>query len=141
MSTRGYIAIKENDKYKTIYHHWDSYPEYLGKLLLKHYSDINKVKEAISKGDASLWKRNINPPKNAIHNYENAYPDTSIFYHRDRKEDLNISYFHTKKSLIKNAYDCDIEYLYLFDIDINTWLVTEPYYDCNGEPSSFIRLQ
>ena len=46
MATRGYIAIKEDDEARAIYHHWDSYPSYLGKLLLEHYSNIDKIKES-----------------------------------------------------------------------------------------------
>ena len=141
MATRGYIAIKENDKFKAIYHHWDSYPEHLGKLLLEHYSNVNKIKDAISHGDASLWAKNISPPNNAIHSCDNKFPDTSIFYHRDRKEDLNISDFRTNKSLIKNAARNGIEYLYVFDTDTNKWLVTKPYYNrTTGDISNFMNL-
>lgn len=141
MATRGYIAIKEDGEFKAIYHHWDSYPSHLGKLLLEHYSNVDKIKEAISYGDASSWDKNISPPNNATHNYENKFPDTSVFYHRDRKEDLSISYFPTVKSMIKIATKRWVDYLYLFDTDTNTWLVTRPYYNPNtGDVSNFINL-
>ena len=141
MATRGYIAIKENDEPRAIYHHWDSYPSYLGKLLLEHYSNIDKIKEAISYGDASFWDKNISPPKNATHNYENKYPNTSVFYHRDRNQDLHIGHFLSTNQMIMSAFRNAIEYLYLFDIDKNRWLVTRPYYNSyTGDISNFIDL-
>lgn len=36
-----------------IYHHWDGYPEGLGKTLLKQYNDYNTILNLLLGGDAS----------------------------------------------------------------------------------------
>jgi len=60
MSTRGRIAIKRKDgSYLSVYHHSDSYPEYLGKLLINHYNDEQKLLDAIMLGDSSAWNETI----------------------------------------------------------------------------------
>ena len=128
MATRSFIAIKENGSYRAVYQHFDSYPSCLGKLLLEHYSDADKVREAISLGDASYWDENIHPPKGAIHNFDIKYPGVSVFYCRDRNQDLEISEYKTVKELVKDVYGGMIEYLYIFDKDINKWLFTSLRY-------------
>lgn len=55
MSTRAHIVKKlNNGKYIGIYHHNDSYPEYLGELLLTYYDTEEKLDKLISLGDMSF---------------------------------------------------------------------------------------
>lgn len=55
MSTRAHIVKKlNNGKYIGIYHHNDSYPEYLGELLLTYYDTEEKLDKLISLGDISF---------------------------------------------------------------------------------------
>jgi hypothetical protein len=56
MSTRGNIAIQLNPSgltFKTIYNHFDSYPDTLGALLLDKYNTAYLANELIDQGDCS----------------------------------------------------------------------------------------
>ena len=57
MATRGRIGIELSDgSILSSYHHWDSYPEWLGKILTTHYNTRAKVAELIDGGDmSSAW--------------------------------------------------------------------------------------
>jgi hypothetical protein len=55
MSTRGRIGIELSDgSILSAYHHWDSYPSWLGRILKTHYNTREKVAELIDGGDMSL---------------------------------------------------------------------------------------
>ena len=126
MATRSFIAIKEKDTFKAVYHHSESYHEYLGRLLLEHYSDVDKVREAISFGDASIWKENIHPPKDKLHDFDDRHPDVSVFYNRDRGDtECDCTNHATQKALILDAYNSWAEYLYIFNVTTNKWSVVD----------------
>ena len=57
MATRGRIGLQLKDgSVLSAYHHWDSYPEWLGKQLVEHYPTRDKVAELIDGGDmSSCW--------------------------------------------------------------------------------------
>ena len=57
MATRGRIGIELADgSILSSYHHWDSYPEWLGRILNTHYNTKEKVAELIDGGDmSSCW--------------------------------------------------------------------------------------
>ena len=54
MATRSLIGIKlDNNIVKTIYCHWDGYPEHNGKLLVENYTSPASVFELMELGDLS----------------------------------------------------------------------------------------
>ena len=57
MSTRSRIGIQLSDEsVLSVYHHWDGYPEWLGRILKTHYNTKEKVAELIDGGDmSSCW--------------------------------------------------------------------------------------
>jgi hypothetical protein len=57
MSTRSRIGLElKNKSILSVYHHWDGYPEWLGRILKTHYSTREKVAELIDGGDmSSCW--------------------------------------------------------------------------------------
>ena len=57
MSTRSRIGIQlEDGSVLSAYHHWDGYPEWLGRVLLRHYNSYDKAKALIDGGDmSSAW--------------------------------------------------------------------------------------
>ena len=61
MATRGRIGLQLKDgSVLSSYHHWDSYPEWLGKQLVDHYPTRDKVAELIDGGDmSSCWSDSI----------------------------------------------------------------------------------
>jgi len=71
MATRSRIGIELSDgSILSAYHHWDGYPEWLGRILTTHYNTKEKVSELIDGGDmSSCW----NDDKQAEH-YGNCPP-------------------------------------------------------------------
>jgi hypothetical protein len=57
MATRSRIGLELPDgSILSAYHHWDSYPEWLGRILNTHYNTKEKVAELIDGGDmSSCW--------------------------------------------------------------------------------------
>ena len=54
MSTNSRIGIKvAENAIVSVYHHWDGYPEWLGKVLTEQYNNIESVTELIDGGDMS----------------------------------------------------------------------------------------
>jgi hypothetical protein len=54
MATRGRIGLELSDgSILSVYHHWDSYPEWLGRILKTHYNSKELAAELISGGDMS----------------------------------------------------------------------------------------
>ena len=59
MGTRSRIGIQlSDDSILSVYHHWDGYPEWLGRILTTHYNSREKVAELIDGGDMSVcWTK------------------------------------------------------------------------------------
>ena len=57
MATRSRIGIEFNDgSILSAYHHWDGYPQWLGRILETHYNTKEKVADLIDGGDmSSCW--------------------------------------------------------------------------------------
>ncbi len=54
MATRGRIGLELSDgSILSVYHHWDSYPQWLGKTLVEHYNTYEDVADLIDGGDMS----------------------------------------------------------------------------------------
>ena len=63
MATRSRIGIELKDgSILSAYHHWDGYPEWLGRILKTHYNSRDKVAELVDGGDMSTcWDDSNNP--------------------------------------------------------------------------------
>jgi len=57
MATRSRIGIELSDgSVLSAYHHWDGYPEWLGRILKTHYNNKELAAELIDGGDmSSCW--------------------------------------------------------------------------------------
>ena len=57
MATRSRIGIELSDgSILSAYHHWDGYPEWLGRILKTHYNSKELAAELIDGGDmSSAW--------------------------------------------------------------------------------------
>ena len=57
MATRSRIGIELSDgSVLSVYHHWDGYPEWLGRILKTHYNAKSLAEELIDGGDmSSCW--------------------------------------------------------------------------------------
>jgi len=59
MATRSRIGIElKNGSVLSVYHHWDGYPEWLGRILKTHYNSRSLAAELIDGGDMSCcWTK------------------------------------------------------------------------------------
>lgn len=110
MSTHCTIALRGSDgKYHSIYCHSDGYLKHTGAVLLKHYSDPDKVQSLIDLGDISFLAPEVAPPAGVEHSFENRYPDVTVAYHRDRGERKCIDVSNLRHDVPDN------EYIYFFE--------------------------
>jgi hypothetical protein len=64
MATRSRIGIQLSDEsVLSVYHHWDGYPEWLGRILKTHYNTKEKAAELIDGGDMSTCWNEKNQPE------------------------------------------------------------------------------
>jgi len=131
MATRSRIGLMlEGGTIKHSYCHWDGYPTGVGKTLLEHYSNIEKVKELLSFGDMSYLTPKINP--DGIHNFENPEKDVTLFYKRDRGEMNDVDSVTTSMDeYLSSKYSSGIDYLYL--LKDGNWFLRNTYENVGWE--------
>jgi hypothetical protein len=131
MATRSRIGMVQSDgSVKSIYCHWDGYPQNNGNILIEHYTDIKKVKSLIELGSISSLGKNVNPdpiggitakyslrdgfenvPANGVHTFDNPQVDVTVAYSRDRGGDIEIQIDESESEFIKSDLE---EWGYLF---------------------------
>ena len=75
MGTRSRIGIQlQDDSVLSVYHHWDGYPSWLGRILKTHYNTKAKVSELIDGGDMSSCWGDDNQPEYYSARGENCPP-------------------------------------------------------------------
>lgn len=59
MATRARIGLQVGNSIVSVYHHWDGYPQWLGRILNTHYTTKSQVIDLIDGGDMSVcWTDN-----------------------------------------------------------------------------------
>ena len=107
MATRSRIGIElTNGDVLSVYHHWDGYPEWLGKTLREHYNTTEKVSELIDGGDMSVCLTDEGEP--------------SPQYYSQRGEDCPPKLFDLDEYL--NEKEPGEEYHYLWSQKYNSWI-------------------
>lgn len=94
MATRSRIGIYENGRVRSVYCHWDGYPEYVGLQLVCYYDEQSRAEELVSLGDISALRRTIgeqhpfgwNEAGMSYVDYDKQYGEMTVFYGRDRGE-------------------------------------------------------
>jgi hypothetical protein len=82
MATRARIGLElKNGNILSVYHHWDGYPSWLGRILTTHYNTRAKAAELIDGGDMSSAWTNCGW-KNETRS------ETGPMYYSERGEDL-----------------------------------------------------
>ena len=117
MATRSYIGVRNLDSsVDYLYCHFDGYPEHNGKILIEHYSNINRVNELLNLGDLSVLGQFIGEKMD----FNKRVQDTCLAYGRDRGES-NVD----KKNSGYDALitDQSVDYVYVFDGD---------YWECHS---------
>jgi hypothetical protein len=122
MATRSRIAIEDQDgTVRSIYCHWDGYPEHHGPILLNHYTTQEKVESLIALGSISSLAPETEIPEGVTHNFENPAKGIVVAYHRDRGEELSVKAHGNVKAFTQG----DIEqYGYVFTA-AGEWLFTD----------------
>lgn len=118
MATRSNIAILRTGdfagKVDMVYCHFDGYPEHNGKILLEHYSNLEKLEKLLSLGDLS----SLAPEIGEKHDFNSSQENECTFFGRDRGEkDVGPRFYDS----LSDAREDMEEYLYLFDEENNKW--------------------
>ena len=91
MGTRSRIGIQlSDDSILSAYHHWDGYPEWLGRILTTHYNSRSKVEELIDGGDMSTCWTNERWTGKELAPYVKEIKETEEYgpqYYSERGED------------------------------------------------------
>lgn len=114
MATRGNIAIVNGDDTITsIYVHYDSYPEYVGKILLNHYNDVGIINKLMELGDLSSLGEHLYA---AGHTWSVPIEGVCVAYGRDRGEKgVESRVFKSIEQYNRNADNSGVNYQYLFE--------------------------
>lgn len=144
MSTRSRIGLQlPNGKIKSIYCHWDGYPEGVGEILRKHYNTREKIEALLELGDISVlgtfYDKELAKEK-WQHEYEKEWRESEKGQkaqdltqpYNDRGEDTEARIDEDEVEFISKAGKCWEDYIYLFKKDFNgieRWHVMEtPYF-------------
>ena len=88
MATRYTIGKVQEDgmTIRSVYGHWDGYPEYAGRVLENFYTDEEKIDRLLSMGDISVLDQQIGSPTER-NSFDDRTEGMTTFYGRDRGED------------------------------------------------------
>jgi hypothetical protein len=123
MATRSTIAIERADgTISQVYCHWDGYLAHNGEILLKHWSNPEKLEELIALGDLSVLGDEIGEK----HDFdESSNLKCCTFYGRDRGEtDIPVRNFTDFEDYDNNADQEEFNYILRSD---GFWEVRELY--------------
>lgn len=122
MATRSTIALEFADgTVEQVYCHWDGYLENNGQILLRHYSDPFKLQRLIDLGAISSLAPSIDKPEG--HSFNKSVDGYTVFYARDRGEELSKHKFKDYADYKANAQSEEYNYI-LRNVDGKaTWFV------------------
>lgn len=124
MSTRSRIGIEDGEtgKVRSIYCHFDGYPMGVGRTLVEHYRNRDKVEELIELGSISILGAEIGE-KQDFDNRDRE-KDWTLAYGRDRGEpDVEAVESADAEAYYAVAQEGWEEYCYLYRQGV--WFVTE----------------
>ena len=107
MSTRSRIGLElKNGSILSVYHHWDGYPEWLGRILKTHYNSKELASELIDGGDMSCCWTKMRHTKDGATEVE----EYGAEYYSDRGENCPPFYDNSVEDYLSDGE----EYAYLF---------------------------
>lgn len=144
MATRSRIGLKQaNGQIKSIYCHWDGYPDGVGKTLKEHYNSPEKIEELLELGDISslgtFYDKDL-AKENWERQYEKEWRESEkgkrasemTLPYNDRGEDTKARVDENELEYIAKAGKSWEDYTYLYKEDYNgiyRWHVMEtPYF-------------
>ena len=106
MATRSRIGIELSDgSVLSAYHHWDGYPEWLGRILTTHYNSREQAADLIDGGDMSSCRNDTVWGKGRTDGQKYG-PE----YYSQRGENCPPRYDQTKEEFLSNGE----EFSYIF---------------------------
>lgn len=121
MSTRGCIArITGPSTFAGRYHHWDSYPEGLGKALYEAYNghfkkDVKAMLKYLIDDHPAGWSSILRGNFDVAPGYDGAGPN--CYCHGSRSEEA------APQLTEQDASDVGVEYVYAFNPETNIMLI------------------
>lgn len=86
MSTNSTISLQHhNGSVRSIYCHWDGYPEHVGKILVENYDTIDKINALLDLGSLSSLGESTEKPEG--HTFDHPVKGYCVAYGRDRGEE------------------------------------------------------
>lgn len=120
MATRSRIIVEQEDgTFRSIYCHWDGYPDHNGALLVNHYQDQEKCNQLMDLGDLSSLDENIGDEIDFNDDELREENKQCLSYKRDRKEPNTDGKVYQTKRFNTTMGE---EYLYLKEIG-KDWMV------------------
>lgn len=111
MATRSIIGILDGNTVKSVYSHWDGYPEHNGKILISSYQTKEKVQELIGNGPISELGPTIG--------------ETRFFNQPDDIRDHTYDEIPDQKTVLQDIHE--EEFVYLFDCRDNMWYMLKQW--------------
>ena len=143
MSTRSRIGMEMPDgSIKSIYCHWDGYPEGVGATLEKHYKDPKKIEKLLELGDISSLGEFYNEELSNMdwHKFDDPEKRDEILKktekctvaYKDRGENVPARIDKNEAEFISRVGACCEDYTYLYKEDydgVYRWFYLEtPYF-------------
>lgn len=102
MATRSTISVVNptTGEIKSVYCHWDGYPEHNGRILMSHYATLEQAMQLVEMGSISSLHETI---------------QDSVFYHRDRGEywdDAKPNVYPSMDNFMVAHYGQEFDYVY-----------------------------
>ena len=122
MSTNARIGLLQEDlTVKSVYHHWDGYPEWLGVTLKEQYNTREKIAELIDGGNmSSCYSDNVYDYEKQAFVKRDPQPE---YYGGDNEAprlDVNFDEF------AKNSNSCE-EFLYIYNGEWEAFAIDQKY--------------
>lgn len=95
------IAKNRNNKWQSIYVHWDGYPDWSLDILRKYYTNDEIIHKLMDLGDLSSL--NQSPECPVGHTFSNPVDGYCVAYVRDRGESIPMNEFATLDEAIDGS--------------------------------------
>ena len=110
MATRARIGILNPDNTVTsVYHHWDGYPEWLGKKLVEKFNSEEDALNLMNLGDMSCIESDTD--------WNRQECEPTILTYAGRGEDRPAKYAKSMKEYYEQCSSCWADYAYLWKED------------------------
>ena len=124
--TRSQIGmIMPNGRVVAAYCHWDGYPDHVGNMLKKHYTNPKTVRELMSLAHAGISSLDKSIKGGPNHSFADPQRGETVFYGRDRGEDNDMTTVYRDPS--DYEANAEQEFAYLYNPKTKQWSYLDNY--------------